>query len=176
MYYIRDKCLNMQLLEASQDHKISKGIRSIVNKSEFPYPSKGQIKIKGLSELLEDKLLLALVIREGLPYKLFEIIQKNTPFSDSNWANFLGISSKSIQRYKKESKTFKSLQTEKILEITEVCSLGIDIFEDINKFKLWLNTPNFAVGKIAPIELLGDSYGKELVMTELVRIDHGIFI
>lgn len=166
----------MQLLEASADQKISKGIRSIIKGSEFPYPSKSKVSIRGISELLEDKLLLTLVIQEGIPYELFEIIENNTPFSESNWANFLGISTKSIQRYKRDNKAFKSLQTEKILEITEVCYLGLEIFEDLNKFELWLNTPNFAIGSIAPIDLLGDSYGKDLVMTELVRIDHGIFV
>lgn len=166
----------MQLLAATEDQKISKGIRSIIKKSEFPYPSKNKITFRGLSELLEDKLLLSLVIQEGIPYNLFEIIQENTPFTELNWATFLGISSKSIQRYKAENKSFKSLQTEKILEITEVCSLGIQIFGEMKKFQLWLNTPNFAIGSIAPIDLLNDSYGKEIVITELIRIDHGIFV
>lgn len=166
----------MQLLQASEDLRMSKGIRSIIKNSEYPYPAKNKLSIKSIKELLDDKLLLTLVIQEGIPYELFEIIQDNTPFTESNWSVFLGVSSKSIQRYKKEKKKFKSLQTEKILEITEVCHLGIEIFDSLDKFKLWLNTPNFALGSIAPIDLLSDSYGKELVMTELVRIDYGIFV
>jgi len=166
----------MQLLELREDQRISKGISSIIHNSEFPYPSKKKNIVKSIKDLLDNKLLLTLVIQEGLPFELFEIIQENTPFSEIEWAKFLGISTKSIQRYKKENKDFKSIQTEKILELTEVCYLGIEIFEDINKFNLWLNTPNFALGSIKPIKLLQDSYGKELVMTELVRIDHGIFV
>jgi uncharacterized protein (DUF2384 family) len=39
---------------------------------------------------------------------------------------------------------------------------------------MWLETPNFALGNQKPFELLKDSYGKEMVMGELTRIDHGI--
>ncbi|MDO9038752.1 MAG: DUF2384 domain-containing protein [Lutibacter sp.] len=32
------------------------------------------------------------------------------------------------------------------------------------------------MGNLKPIELLKDSYGKEMVMNELNRIDQGIFV
>ena len=60
--------------------------------------------------------------------------------------------------------------------MAEVTKLGLEVFEDMDKLKLWLNTPNFALGKIKPIELLKDSYGKDLVTSELVRINHGILV
>ncbi|MCC6451300.1 MAG: DUF2384 domain-containing protein, partial [Acidobacteria bacterium] len=34
----------------------------------------------------------------------------------------------------------------------------------------------FALGNVKPVELLRDSYGKELVMGELNRIAHGILV
>jgi uncharacterized protein (DUF2384 family) len=52
----------------------------------------------------------------------------------------------------------------------------MDVFGGMDKFKLWLQTPNFALGKIKPIELLKDSYGKDLVVTELIHINHGILV
>lgn len=53
--------------------------------------------------------------------------------------------------------------------------LGNEVFEEAVQFKLWLQTPNYALGNMQPLELLRDSYGKEMVMAELHRIDHGIF-
>jgi len=35
--------------------------------------------------------------------------------------------------------------------------------------------PNFALGNTRPIDLLKDSYGKEMVVAELTRVAHGIF-
>lgn len=126
------------------------------------------------AEFLTNKMLMIFVIREGVPYSLFSLIQHFTPFTDDNWADFLDISTKSLQRYKQTSKTFKSIQSEKIIEMAEVTNVGLDVFGDMEKFKLWLETPNFSLGNLKPLELLKDSYGKELVISELTRINYGI--
>ncbi len=60
--------------------------------------------------------------------------------------------------------------------MAEVTKVGLDVFEDMEKFKRWLETPNFSLGNLKPIELLKDSYGKELVMGELTRINYGILV
>jgi len=104
------------------------------------------------------------------------LIQNTTPFSESDWAMILDISTKSLQRYKQSDRNFKPLQSEKIIEIAEVTEFGLDVLGDANKFKLWLYTPNFALGNHKPIELLKNSYGKDMVLGELTRINHGIFI
>lgn len=125
---------------------------------------------------LTDKFLIISVIQHGIPYSFFRHIQHFTPFDDNDWASLLDISTKSLQRYKQSEKTFKPLQSEKIIEMAEVTKAGLEVFDDIDKFRLWLDTPNFALGKTEPIELLKDSYGKELVLGELTRIRHGIFV
>ena len=127
-------------------------------------------------EFLSDKMLIITVIRAGVPYSLFNLIKDVTPFSEGDWAEFLNISTKSLHRYKQTSKQFKPLQSEKIIEMAEVTNVGKETFGDMEKFKLWLNTPNFSLGKMKPIELLKDSYGKEMVISELTRINHGIFV
>jgi len=126
------------------------------------------------SDLFSNKLLMISLIREGVSYEFFDAIQNFTPFSEKEWAQFLDISTKSLQRYKQSSKSFGPLQSEKIIELAEVTYLGLDVFGDIEKFKLWLNTPSFALNAIKPIELLRDSYGKEMVAAELTRINYGI--
>lgn len=126
------------------------------------------------TDFFSDKMLMIQVIREGVTYALFDIIKHATPFTEEDWAEFLNTTPKSLQRYKQSSKTFKPIQSEKIIEMAEVTNTGLDVFGHMDKFKLWLETPNFALGNLKPIELLKDSYGKEMVMGELVRINHGI--
>jgi len=58
----------------------------------------------------------------------------------------------------------------------EVTNLGVEVFGDMEKFKLWLDTQNLSLGNLKPMELLKDSYGKELVISELTRINHGILV
>jgi putative toxin-antitoxin system antitoxin component (TIGR02293 family) len=124
-----------------------------------------------------NKLLLVLSIREGIPFFLFSAIRRHTPFTDIDWANFLNISTKSLQRYKVEKDfVFKPIHSEKIIELAEVTQLGETVFGTNEQFYNWLNRTNHALGNMKPLELLNDSYGKDLVINELNRIDQGIFV
>ena len=126
-------------------------------------------------DFLANKMLIIGAIRIGISYKFFSLIMVNTPFTENDWAELLSISTKSIQRYKAEAAhRFKPVQSEKIIEVAEVAKAGMDVFGDMDKLKLWLGTPNYALGKLTPMELLKDSYGKELVMRELIHIEHGV--
>lgn len=131
---------------------------------------------QGYTAFLNNKMLMIAAIRAGIPYSLFELIQAHTPFSEKDWADFLDVSTKSLQRYKAAAKhRFKPIHSEKILEMAEVTEAGLEVFGS-EKFKLWLHTPNYALGNFKPLELLKDSFGKELVMNELTRISHGILV
>lgn len=63
-----------------------------------------------------------------------------------------------------------------IIEMKEITSAGLDVFGEMPKFKLWYETPNFALGSFKPKDLLKDSVGKELVLSELTRISYGILV
>ena len=123
---------------------------------------------------LSNKMLIIAVIREGIPFSFFNLIRHLAPFSEQDWADFLDMSTKSLTRYRQTARQFKPIQSEKIIEMAEVTHEGLEVFGDPDKFRLWLETPNFSLGNLKPIELLKDSYGKEMVMGELVRINHGI--
>lgn len=150
--------------------RLDKEISLVLEREEVYHRSKTTFR-----DFLEDKVLMMLVIRRGVSYSFFEKIQLFTPFSENEWAEFLDLSTKSLQRYKQADKVFRPLQSEKIIEMAEVTKNGLEVFDDMDKFKLWLETPNYALGSQKPQELLKDSYGKELVLSELTRIHHGIF-
>lgn len=169
------------MITEEQDNSAS---LTLVNKAINKYAksvtesSKLSLRDKNItySEFFQDKMLIIHAIRKGLPYSLFNEIQKITPFSENDWAEFLNISVKTLQRHKKEEDYyFKPIHTEKIIELAEVTQFGKEVFDSADQFYSWLNTPSYALGNLKPAELLKDSYGKELVMGELNRIDHGIF-
>jgi len=128
------------------------------------------------SEFLSNKLLMVQAIRKGIPFSMFRLIQIVTPFSLNDWADYLNISGKSLMRYSQQGKRFKPIHSEKIIELAEVSNLGLEVFQDSEKFKLWLETPNFALGNYKPFDLLKNSYGKAMVVSELTRINYGIFV
>ncbi|HUX84753.1 MAG TPA: antitoxin Xre/MbcA/ParS toxin-binding domain-containing protein [Chitinophagaceae bacterium] len=123
---------------------------------------------------MSDKMAMIFMIQKGVPYSLFNTIQDYTPLAEDDWTEILSLSSKSLHRYKQSDKVFDRLQSEKIIEMAEVTNIGLDVFGNMKQFRLWLGTPNFALGKRKPLELLKDSYGKELVVGELTRINYGI--
>jgi putative toxin-antitoxin system antitoxin component (TIGR02293 family) len=130
----------------------------------------------GYVSFFANRMAIIQVIQNGLPFSLFEKIKNISPFSEMEWADFLGVSSKTLQRQKKEANfSFKPIQSEKILELAEVVNLGLSAFDTSEQFYSWLKEPSFALGKMKPIDLIRDSYGKELVMDELNRIEFGIF-
>ncbi|KIC94401.1 antitoxin Xre/MbcA/ParS toxin-binding domain-containing protein [Flavihumibacter solisilvae] len=142
---------------------------------DISYVLGSEYKKLTFSDFLSNKMLLVRVIRHGIPYSFFNLIQDFTPFSEKDWSNLLDMSTKSLQRYKSDARVFKPIHAEKIIEMAEVTEIGVEVFGDMEKFRQWLHTPNFALGKMPPIDLLADSYGKDLVISELNRINHGIF-
>ncbi|MCU0402121.1 MAG: DUF2384 domain-containing protein [Algoriphagus sp.] len=130
-----------------------------------------------LTRFFSDRMMVVDVIRQGIPTSLFMSIKEMAPFSDQEWSDFLDISLKSLQRYKKESDyIFRSIHSEKIIELMEVTAVGLEVFDTAADFAAWLNASSHALGNRRPIELLRDSYGKELVLNELHRIDQGVFV
>jgi putative toxin-antitoxin system antitoxin component (TIGR02293 family) len=154
--------------------KIDREITNVIRRSGIDKKLVSATKQITYTEFLSNKMLMIYVIRAGIPYSLFNLIQDRTPFTEDNWAEILDISTKTLQRYKQGSQIFKSIQSEKIIEMAEVTNIGVDLFGDLHKFKAWLELPNFSLGNLTPLELLKDSYGKELVLSELTRINYGI--
>ena len=175
-----DNCLksnSMTPTMSKSEGKLDKEIASFFQNRRF---REYQIKLSKhitYKSFLEDKMLIIVAIRAGIPYSLFNLIRDTTPFTENDWANFLDISTKSLHRYRSSSEHhFKPIHSEKIIEMAEVTKVGLDVFGSMEKLRQWLNTPSYALGNLKPIELLKDSYGKELVISELTRIDHGILV
>lgn len=125
---------------------------------------------------LDDKNAYSLInaIKEGIRFSFFEKLAKNIPFTLREWASYLHLSERSLQRFKKEKGTFNTVSSEKIIEITMLNKYGIEVFGDQDKFNVWLLTKNVALGGIKPKDLLDSSFGIQLLKDELTRIEHGI--
>ncbi|MDQ3395468.1 MAG: DUF2384 domain-containing protein [Bacteroidota bacterium] len=128
-------------------------------------------------KMLGDKYLVAKAVKLGVPNSLFLEIQKNSPFSDEQWSVFLDINSRTLQRHRKtEGHVYKTSQSQRIFELAEIVALGDKVFDSREQFLSWLNAPSIALGREKPIDLLDNSFGKDLVIAELNRIEHGIFV
>lgn len=143
------------------------------------HPELGSFHEAGVSynDVLKDKFFVVNAVKKGITNSLFSEIKSNSPFDEDQWCHFLDINIRTLQRYKKaKNHIYKPLQSERIFELAEVTSLGHEVFDSPEDFSLWLNTPSPALANLKPVELLDTSYGKDLIISELNRIEHGIFI
>lgn len=113
-------------------------------------------------------------VKRGVKFPAFKNIVDKSAFNINEWSGFLHLSERTMQRYKKESKTFDPIYSEKILEITMLFNYGKEVFGDEDNFNTWLQTKSVALGGTAPKDLLDSTFGIRLVKDELTRIEHGV--
>jgi len=132
------------------------------------------MSIAQLNTKLNDTVELLKISRNGIRFNLFMEIVKSSPFSLKEWSKFLHLTERTIQRYKKESKTFEPIHSERIIEIAKLQKKGKEVFGSKPNFEQWLNSKVVALGGIKPTELLDSAFGIDLLIDELGRIEHGI--
>ena len=113
-------------------------------------------------------------IKKGIKYNQFLKYIQQTPFSISDWSEFLHLSERTLHRYQIDKKTFDASHTEKIMEIILVYKKGIEVFGNNKNFDTWLIQKNIALANKMPKEFLTSSTGLKLLMEELHKIEHGI--
>ncbi|HEY2583964.1 MAG TPA: antitoxin Xre/MbcA/ParS toxin-binding domain-containing protein [Mucilaginibacter sp.] len=132
-------------------------------------------KVKKYEVVDDDELNLANRVREGVSFNYFTRLSDQLHLGLQEWADYLHLSERTIQRYKKEGKTFDPIYSEKIIVIELLYKKGIDVFGIADNFYAWMDTKSVALGGIKPKDLLDTSFGITMVYNELGRIEHGIF-
>jgi putative toxin-antitoxin system antitoxin component (TIGR02293 family) len=127
-------------------------------------------------EFIEDDMAhLTSVVRDGLSYNYFSTLSDRIHVGLQEWADYLHISERTIQRYKKEGKVFDPIYSEKIILVELLYKKGVDVFEVEDNFYTWMDTKSIALGGVKPKDMLDTSFGITMVYDELGRIEHGIF-
>jgi putative toxin-antitoxin system antitoxin component (TIGR02293 family) len=156
--------------------------RQIIFPEKYPEQDSTGIVSESLQETYSSRLLeddgnfinLVKATRKGLPYRSLKRAQKIMPFSQQEWADILHLSSRSIDRLKKDKKSLGSTQSEKLIEVTLLYDYGIEVFGSVEKFSKWLNRPSLPLGGFEPKSLLDTNQGMVAVKQELSRIDYGV--
>lgn len=123
----------------------------------------------------EDDVNLSNVVREGVSYYRFTKLSEYIQLTLQDWADYLHLSERTMQRYKKEGKKFDPIHSERIVVIELLYKKGINIFGIKDNFYTWMDTISIALGNVKPKDLLDTSFGISMVYDELGRIEHGIF-
>jgi putative toxin-antitoxin system antitoxin component (TIGR02293 family) len=83
-------------------------------------------------------------------------------------------SHRNIQR-KDEDELLDTLKTEKVLELAAFIKRGIDVIGTEDAFKEWVHSPILALGNRKPIDFLDTTFGMQMALKVLGRLEQGVF-
>jgi putative toxin-antitoxin system antitoxin component (TIGR02293 family) len=132
-------------------------------------------KFKKYEFVDDDDINLAHRVREGISFNYFSTLATHIHLEMNQWADYLHLSERTIQRYKKENKPFDPIYSEKIIIIELLYKKGIDVFGIEDNFYTWMDTKSLPLGGVKPKELLDTAFGISMVYDEIGRIEHGLF-
>lgn len=122
-----------------------------------------------------DKFSLIKISRQGVSYEDFIKVVEFSGFTIKEWAGYIQLNERTLQRYKAENKLFEQIYSERILGIARLLQRGVTVFDNMAALGKWLNAENVALGKTTPKQLLDSTFGINILEDELIRIEHGIF-
>jgi putative toxin-antitoxin system antitoxin component (TIGR02293 family) len=117
----------------------------------------------------------ALPSLKDFSYSEFKKIADKAPFTQAEWAAILHLSERTLQRYAKNNGTFAPMNAERALQIAKVLEEGKITFGKADNFYTWLKRSPYMLEGNLSFESLTTAEGIQMVLTQLGRIQHGIF-
>ncbi len=114
------------------------------------------------------------LVRKGVTKKYLIRVKKQTNLDYQKLADVLSVTRATLINKKDEDKFNPSL-SERIVGLAALYDFGYEVFEDREKFKVWMFTPNHALGGEMPYDLINNQFGREEVKNVLGRIEYGIY-
>lgn len=113
-----------------------------------------------------------LIGSDGLTMGAVRPLMNYLGLSTDRAAALMGVSSRTIARWD-DASTIGVLASKTLLELDRLTKKGIDVFGNAELFKSWLQQSNVALGDVAPIQLLTEPYGLELIEDALEALEYG---
>ncbi|MFD1064021.1 antitoxin Xre-like helix-turn-helix domain-containing protein [Winogradskyella litorisediminis] len=163
-------------------YKSSDDIKSLALEPEYFYGLESKydkiMSVLGGSSNFENNISsdldLISISRKGLPKSVIVTISELLGISMEKMSDLIHISHRTIQRKKPED-LLNVYSTEQILEIAEVISKGVEVFNSIDIFTKWLHQEIRYLNYQKPLDYLDTSFGTKMVLDILGRVEHGVY-
>jgi len=113
-------------------------------------------------------------VRSGLPFSAFVALTTQLDISPQDVATVFGIPPRTVAR-RKEARHLNPQESDRLYRVARVVSQAIEVLGSIDKARVWLKTPNRALGCEIPLTLLDTEIGARQVEEVLLRLNYGIF-
>ena len=105
----------------------------------------------------------------------FKKIADKAPFTQAEWSAILHLSERTLQRYAKNNGVFAPIIAERALQIDKVLKEGREAFGKSGNFYQWLKRNPYTLEGNLSFDSLFSYSGIEKIMTQLGRIQQGLF-
>lgn len=111
-------------------------------------------------------------LQTGLPRHAFEKLRTDLGVTTEELADIVGIPLRTLAR---RTERFKPDESERLLRVGSVLKKALDVLEDPEAVRRWMNQPKRALGGITPLRCCDTDVGAREVEALLGRIEHGVF-
>jgi len=116
---------------------------------------------------------LAVLVRDGLPFRTAAAVMERYEISRDQLCTILHLSARNFLR-RREQKRLSPDESDRLYRLARVIAHANRVFEDPEESADWIQSPNAALGKQQPLNLLDTDIGVQQVDQVLGRIEHGI--
>lgn len=108
-------------------------------------------------------------------YKQFLQVANKVPFSLKEWASFLHLSERTLQRYAQDNSTFSGIYSDRILHLEQLFDLGLQVFKSPQALYSWLAKDKFVFNKTLNLSSLQTQQGITDTLNQLGRILYNVY-
>jgi putative toxin-antitoxin system antitoxin component (TIGR02293 family) len=142
----------------------------------FPYTAVLRLLDLGGARTSRKPLAVRLrsAVREGLPFSAFESVATQIGLPPLQLTALLGIPNRTMARRKTEQQLTPQ-ESDRLFRLARSFAQVVEVLGSRDKARVWLRTPNRALGGEIPLDLLDTEIGSRQVEEVLFRLEHGIF-
>lgn len=111
--------------------------------------------------------------RKGVKKAALDRLKAETGLTYKDLATVLHVSERTLQRLT-DAEALKPEVSDRLISIFQVYLRGFEVFEEKPSFLMWMSLPSIGLGGVQPKDLLDTSFGIQMILNELGRIEHGV--
>ncbi len=129
---------------------------------------------KSVPKTVSNNMDLIALSRHGVRKSSLKSLSRYLGITMDKMSKLLHTSHRNIQR-KDEDELLDTLKTEKVLELAAFIKRGIDVTGSEDAFREWLHSSILAFGNRKPIDFLDTTFGIQMALKVLGRLEQGVF-
>ena len=150
---------------------------SLVEDSSLKYYTDSSNYLKGMLGInasITNEMDYIDITRKGLKKDSVVRVSQKLGISQEKMSSLLHMSARTFQRLN-DNEPLDIYTTEQTIEMAKVIVKAHQVFEDEATAIQWLKSPLKVLGGVSPIDLFDTSFGVQMVLDVLGRIEQGVY-